>query len=107
VPGPQTLTVTLLDAGGDLGSAALHLVSNCTASGVTTGGTIVAPPVNKNDPASLVPSFPFNNTNGQHIQFDANYLNGVNTTNFGDNTTTPQVADTAVPQSSFAALVQG
>jgi hypothetical protein len=107
VPGPQTLTVTLLDAGGDLGSAALHLVSNCTASGVTTGGTVVAPPVDPNNPASLVPAFPFNNTNGQHIQFDANYLNSKNTTNFGDNTTTPQVADTLVTQSSFPALVQG
>jgi hypothetical protein len=107
VPGPQTLTVTLLDAGGDLGSAALHLVSNCTASGVTTGGTVVAPPVDPNNPASLVPSFPFNNTNGQHIQFSANYLNGKNTTNFGDNTSVPQVADTLVTQSSFPALVHG
>lgn len=106
VPGPQTLTVTLLDAGGDLGSAALHLVSNCTASGVTTGGAIVAPPIDPNSPGSLVPTFPFNNTNGQHIQFSANYLNSENTTTFAPNTV-PQVSDTAVPPASFAALVHG
>jgi hypothetical protein len=106
VPGSQTLKVELLDAGGLLGAATLHLVTNCTASGVTTGGTIVAPPLDKDSPGSLNPTFPFNNTNGQHIQFAANYLNSENTTLFVPNTV-PQVADTAVPPASFAALVHG
>jgi len=106
VPGQQTLTVTLLDAGGDLGSSALHLFSNCTASGVTTGGTIVAPPLNKDDPGTLSPTFPFNNTNNEHILFGANYINSLGTTSFQTNTV-PQVTDTAVPQASFAALVNG
>jgi len=106
VPGQQTLTVTLLDAGGRLGSSTVHLVTNCAASGVTTGGTILAPPLDPNNPQTLTPVFPFNNTNNEHIQFSANYLNSENTTSFVNNTA-PQVIDTGVPQGSFAALVHG
>jgi uncharacterized repeat protein (TIGR01451 family) len=103
VVGSQSATFSLLDAGGEVASSTVFLVTSCSSPGVQTGGTLTANPLDPNNPGSLTPQFLFNTTPGNHITFAADFLNA---NNF-DGTTTPSVADTGIPQSAFAAYVTG
>ncbi len=106
VPGTQQLNVQLVDAGGFLGAATLHLVTNCTSSGVQTGGTITGNPINSGDPASQTPQFTFDATTGQHIALSANYLALAGTPQIATNTV-PASFDTGLTQTQFATMVAG
>jgi len=102
--GPQSLTVQLIDAGGLLGAATLHLATNCTPTGVATGGTVTGNPIDPNVPGSLVQQFSFDTIQGQHINFSAN-LTALSGTEFPP--AVPAVQLIGVPQTSFSSLVAG
>jgi uncharacterized repeat protein (TIGR01451 family) len=103
----QNLTVTLEDAGGELGAATVHLVTNCTLSGVTPGGSITGDPVT-NNPSSQTQTFGFDNGGGQNISFITStsvaQQSGSATIPSG---TVPIVTDIGVPQQLFSQLVAG
>jgi uncharacterized repeat protein (TIGR01451 family) len=96
-------TITLLDGGGKVASSSLFLKTNCSSTGVKTGGTITGNPLDPNNPGSLAQDFPFNTTPGKHITLTGNFV----TANTFDGTTTPTVNDTGLTQPQFAALVAG
>jgi Domain of unknown function DUF11 len=112
VPGTQTVEFDLEDVGfppsqngAFLGASTLHLVTNCTASSVTTGGTITGNPLDPNNPATLIQDFPFNTNPGTHITFNANFV-GANTFD-ANGPATPNVADTGILQAAFPPMVTG
>jgi uncharacterized repeat protein (TIGR01451 family) len=104
--GDQEVEFELMDFGGKLGAATLDLVTSCQQGGVQTNGSITGDPINPGSPASLTPQFTFNNTTGQHITFDANYLIGENTTTFAANTI-PTVKDVGIRPTVFPGMVAG
>jgi uncharacterized repeat protein (TIGR01451 family) len=107
VAGSQNVTVTLEDAGGDLGAATVHLVTNCTLAGVTAGGSITGNPVT-NDPSSQTQTFAFDNGGGQNVSFITStsvaQQSGTVTIPSG---TVPIVTDIGIPQQLFTQLVNG
>ena len=106
--GTQSLTVELDDAGGDLGAAALHLVTNCTLAGTVPGGSITGNPVNTNDPSSQTQTFTFDNGGGQNIGFTTSTSTAQQAgTVTIPNGTVPIVTDIGIPQNLFAQLVKG
>jgi hypothetical protein len=102
--GLQALNVQMTDAGGFLGSATLHLVTNCTPAGVTSGGSITGNPINPNDAGSQTPQFTFDAATGQHIEFDADYLALFDRITAN---TIPTVTETGLSQETFENLVRG
>jgi uncharacterized repeat protein (TIGR01451 family) len=112
VPGSQTLEFDLVDvglppsqSGAFLGASTLHLVTNCTASSVTTGGTITGNPLDPGNPASLIQDFPFNTNPNTHITFSANFVAA--DTFDANGPATPNTKDTGILQSAFPPMVQG
>ncbi|MGA7400089.1 MAG: hypothetical protein WBW38_08705 [Candidatus Sulfotelmatobacter sp.] len=99
---PQSVTVQLQDAGGELGAATLHLVTNCSPAGITPGGTITGNPITPSDPSSLTQTYAFANSPGQNIS-----LIDSTTQNPPPSGTVPAVTDIGVPQSLFSQLVAG
>ena len=99
---PQSVTVQLQDAGGELGAATLHLVTSCSPAGITPGGTITGNPITPNDPSSLTQTYGFANSPGQNIS-----LIDSTTQNPPASGTVPAVTDIGVPQSLFSQLVAG
>ena len=99
---PQSVTVQLQDAGGELGAATLHLVTSCSPAGITPGGTITGNPITPNDPSSLTQTYAFANSPGQNIS-----LIDSTTQNPPPTGTVPAVTDIGVPQSLFSQLVAG
>ena len=107
-PGSQTLTVQLTDAGGDLGAATLHLVTNCTQTGITPGGTITGNPITGGNVASQTQTFVFDNSPGQNISFTTSEAVAIQQGTVGaPNGTVPQVSDFGIPQEMFHQLVTG
>jgi uncharacterized repeat protein (TIGR01451 family) len=106
--GTQAFTVELDDAGGDLGAAALHLVTNCTLAGTVPGGSITGNPINPNDPSSQTQTFTFNNGGGQNIGFTTSTSTAQQqqTVVIPPNTV-PIVTDIGIPQNLFSQLVAG
>ena len=106
--GSQSLTVELDDAGGDLGAAALHLVTNCTLAGAVPGGSITGNPINPNDPSSQTQTFTFDNGGGQNIGFTTSTSTAQQqgTVNIPSGTV-PIVTDIGIPQNLFSQLVAG
>ena len=100
--GPQSLTVQLTDAGGDLGAATLHLVTNCSLAGVTPGGTITGNPINPSNPSSLSQTYTLDSGPGQNISIVDNDAQGPPPSG-----TVPSITDIGVPQSLFSQLVAG
>jgi hypothetical protein len=99
-------TFTLLDAGGEVASSTVFLVTSCSSPGVQTGGTVTANPLDPNNPASLAPQFLFNTTPGNHITFGADFLNA-NQFDANSPPVTPTVTDTGISQSVFYSYVTG
>ncbi len=98
----QSASFQLQDAGGDLGAGTLHLVTDCTLSGVTPGATVTGNPISTSNPASLTQTYAIDSAPGQDISIvDSDALNpppsGV----------VPSVTDIGVPQSLFSQLVTG
>ncbi len=105
--GTQALTIELDDAGGDLGAAALHLVTNCTLAGTVPGGSITGNPVNTNDPSSQTQTFTFDNGGGQNIGFTTSTSTAQQQgTVTIPNGTVPIVTDIGIPQNLFSQLVK-
>jgi hypothetical protein len=102
-PGMQSLTVQLVDAGGDLGASTVQLVTNCSPAGVTSGGSITGNPVTSN-PSSQTQTFTFDNAPGQNISITSSNANSgvANTTGV-----VPVVTDFGISQSQFNELVAG
>ncbi len=100
--GPQSLTVQLTDAGGDLGAATLHLVTNCSLAGVTPGGTITGNPINPSNPSSLSQTYTLDSGPGQNISIVDNDAQSPPPSG-----AVPSITDIGVPQSLFAQLVAG
>jgi uncharacterized repeat protein (TIGR01451 family) len=108
VPGNQSVKVELDDAGGELGAASLHLVTNCTLAGVVPGGSITGNPVNNNDPTSQTQTFAFDNGGGQNISFTTSTQTAQSAgTVTIPNGTVPIVTDIGIPQQLFSQLVTG
>jgi hypothetical protein len=100
--GPQSLSVQLTDAGGDLGAATLHLITNCSLAGVTPGGTITGNPINPSNPASLSQTYTLDSGPGQNISIVDNDAQSPPPSG-----AVPSVTDIGVPQSLFSQLVAG
>jgi hypothetical protein len=100
--GPQSLSVELTDAGGDLGAATLHLVTNCSLAGVTPGGTITGNPINPSNPASLSQTYTLDSGPGQNISIVDNDEQSPPPAG-----AVPSITDVGVPQSLFSQLVAG
>ena len=107
VSGSQNATFSLLDAGGEVASSTVFLVTSCSSPGVQTGGTLTANPLDPNTPGSLTPQFPFNTTAGNHITFAADFLNANQYDANSTTPVTPTVTDTGISQGSFAGYVTG
>ncbi len=107
-PGTQALTVELDDAGGDLGAATLHLVTNCSLAGAVPGGTITGNPINQNNPSSQTQTFTFDNGGGQNIGFTTSTSTAQQsgTVTIPTNTV-PIFTDIGIPQQLFSQLVAG
>jgi uncharacterized repeat protein (TIGR01451 family) len=104
--GTQSLTVQMQDAGGDLGSATLHLVTSCSLAGVTPGGSITGNPINSNNPASLTQTSSFDTGGGQNISFTNSVANAVQSDSVTiPSGTIPVVTDIGIPQQLFYQLV--
>ena len=103
----QSLTVELDDAGGELGAAALHLVTNCTLAGTVPGGSITGNPVSNADPSSQTQTFTFDNGGGQNIGFTTSTSTAQQQgTVTIPNGTVPIVTDIGIPQNLFSQLVK-
>jgi hypothetical protein len=105
---PVPVTFSLVDlaqaSGNFFTSTTLFLVTNCTPDGIAPGGTISGNPVNPDNPASLVQTFPFSATPGKSILFSFNFALGQDLTNTN---TAPQNTDVGFSQSTFSTMVQG
>lgn len=97
--GTQALAVQLTDAGGDLGAATLHLVTNCSLAGITPGGSITGNPVTNNP----TQSYTFDSAPGQTISLENSVAAATGAT-FAP--VVPIVTDIAVPQQLFYQLVE-
>ena len=106
--GPQSLSVQLTDAGGDLGAATLHLVTNCNAAGVTPGGSVTLNPIETNNPQTQTQTANLDNSPGQNISFTTSdavaIQEGTATIPSG---IVPIITDIGVPQQLFYQLVTG
>ncbi len=91
VSGNQSLSVQLTDAGGDLGAATLHLVTNCEYAGLAPGGSITGNPTPMN-----TLSF------GPGVTLEDNTSD-----NPPPSGTTPIATDIAIPQQLFYQLTNG
>jgi len=98
--GTQAVNFQLTDAGGDLGAATLHLVTNCTLAGITPGGSITGNPVS----TSPTQSYTFDSAPNQTISLENSVAAASNAT-FTPGIV-PIVTDIAVPQQLFSQLVQ-
>ena len=108
VSGNQTLTVQLIDAGGDLGAATLHLVTNCSLAGVTPGGTITGNPITSGNVSSQTQTFTFDNGGGQNISFVSSEATAIQQkTVAAPNGVVPIVTNFGIPQTAFDALIKG
>jgi hypothetical protein len=107
VAGHQSLNVQLTDAGGDLGAATLHLVTNCTASGISPGGSVTLNPISTGNPSSLTQTATFSNTPGQNISFTTSVATAVAEGYTPPSGIVPIVTDFGIPQSTFNQLVTG
>ena len=104
--GKQSLTVQLMDAGGELGAATLHLVTNCTLAGVTPGGSVTTNPINPSNPSSETQTASFDSGGGQNISLTTSVSVAAQN---GDSvpSVTPIITDIGIPQSLFYQLVSG
>src|SRR5262249_29881656 len=106
--GTQSVKFELMDIGfppdqqgAFLGSATVHLFTNCTSGGVQSGGTVTGNPLDPNQPGSLTQDFALNTAPNKHIILGANFIGA----NLFDGVTTPTVTDTGLTQDQFALLV--
>ena len=108
VSGNQTLTVQLIDAGGDLGAATLHLATNCSLAGVTPGGTITGNPITSGNVSSQTQTFTFDNGGGQNISIVSSEATAIQQgTVAAPNGVVPIVTNFGIPQTAFDALIIG
>ena len=98
----QSVSVQLQDAGGDLGAATLHLVTNCTLAGITPGGTVTGNPISTSDPQSLTQTYTLDSAPNQGIA-----LVDSTSQNPPPSGVVPSLTDVGVPQSLFNQLVTG
>lgn len=108
--GSQQLTISLEDEGGKVASSSVYLNTNCTLQGVQNGGVISGNPINSSSSnPQTSQDFSFNPIAGQGIGFDydvtAAYTNNTVTANASG--AIPQVADSGLEPSQFAAYVSG
>lgn len=109
-PGTQQLRFDLIDWGGLLGSSSLWLVTNCSQNGIASGGSVTGIPISGTNPTpeQLTQTFPFDSTNGQLINFLADFSpsNTAGTLTIVDGST-PTVTDTLVTPADFKAMIAG
>lgn len=109
-PGPLQTKFELLDFGGSFGSSTVWLITNCTQAGITPGGNITGNPISTTAPApsQLTQNFFFDSTNGQRVEFIADYsaAEAAGTLTIVDNTI-PTVNDQGLAPSAWPAVVAG
>jgi hypothetical protein len=98
--GTQAVNFQLTDAGGLLGAATLHLVTNCTLAGITPGGSITGNPIS----TAPTQTYTFDSAPNQTISLE-NSVAGASGATFSPGIV-PIVTDIAVPQQLFSQLVQ-
>jgi hypothetical protein len=98
--GTQAVSFQLTDAGGDLGAATLHLVTNCSIAGITPGGSITGNPIS----TSPTQTYTFDSAPNQNISIE-NSVAAASGATFNSGIV-PIVTDIAVPQQLFSQLVQ-
>lgn len=110
VPGPSTVTISLVDDGSYLASSSLYLNTNCTQTGVTGPAVVSGNPINNPPtPPELTQTFNFNGGSGQNVGFvyDLSEAETDGTLTVNPNGSTPQVTDLPVNplmfQTNFAA----
>lgn len=107
-PFPLTASVTLYDAGGEVASSSVFLITNCSVAGVVPGGSITGNPVSTTNTSSQTQTFTFDNNPNQNISITTSdsvaIQQGTGTIN---NNVTPIAADFGLTQSTFASLVTG
>ena len=100
-----TVTFTTPLANGATTWFALEGTPQSITSVSQTGGSM-----NPNDPTNLTQEFVFNNTAGNHVEFDFNYTTAFDTNGNGLNVqpdTIPTINDQGVSQATYAQLVAG
>ena len=104
----QKLQFDLIDYGGLLGTSTIYLVTNCTQNGVVSGGTLTGNPITTTDPNSLNQNLPFDSSNGQRVQFIADFTSA----NQSETLTVPPgtipfVKDNFITQADYHTMVAG
>lgn len=97
----------LLDFGVALGSSSVWLNTNCTKTGIASGGSITGNPVTADTPTQ---NFSFDDIQGQRVQFTADYSAGGNNVASGitvQPNTNPVVNNQGLTPSAWAAIVKG
>lgn len=106
--GTNTVTLSLVDAGGYLAASSTYLYTNCTSGGAVGGGQISGNPIpSSNPPASLLTqNFTFSAGANQLVQgvLDLSVADQQNTLTI-QNGTTPIVSDVAFDPSSWPGYV--
>jgi hypothetical protein len=109
-PGPLQTKFELLDFGGSFGSSTVWLITNCTQGGITPGGSITGNPISPTSPtpSQLTQNFFFDSTNGQRVEFIADYsaAEAAGTLTIISNTI-PTVNDQGLTPSAWPAVVAG
>ncbi len=110
VPGGVQAKFELLDFGVSLGSSSVWLITNCTQTSIAPGGSITGNPISPTSPtpSQLTQNFFFDSTNGQRVEFIADYsaaeaAGGL--TIVGN--TIPTVNNQALEPSAWPAVVAG
>jgi hypothetical protein len=95
-------TITAVDAGGEMASSSLFLVSNCSIAGIVPGGTVTGNPVNPNNPTTLTQTAVFDSAPNQNISLTTSTAAAPNAVPAG---TVQQTTDIAIPQQLFNQMV--
>ena len=96
-----------LDYGGYFETSTVFLVTNCSPTGIASGGSITGVPITTANTASQTQTFTFDSAPNQNIAFtssDAVSIQSGTTTPAG---VTPIVTDIAISQTAFSQLVAG
>jgi hypothetical protein len=100
----------LLDFGASLGSSSVWLITNCTQTGIAPGGSITGNPISSTSPtpSQLTQNFFFDGSNGQRVEFIADYsaAEAAGSLTIIDNTI-PTVNNQGLAPSAWPAVVAG
>jgi hypothetical protein len=99
-------TISAVDAGGFVASSTFFLVTNCSQSGITSGGSITGVPITGNT-GSQTQTFTFDSSPGQDISFTTSDAVAVQQGTYSPTGVVPIVTDIGISQIAFSGLIAG